>query len=87
VIDASRTSQASPSARLVYLREPSAESCPDERSVRGAVAARLGYDPFFPNAPETMFIEITSVRGQYRARVKLVDGDNVVRGTREIATA
>jgi hypothetical protein len=80
-------SSASPSARLVYLRNPGAESCPDETSVRGAVAARLGYDPFFPNAAETMFIEISRDKDRYRARVKLVDAKNDVRGTREIAQA
>jgi hypothetical protein len=76
---------ASPSAHLVYLRNAGAESCPDETAVRSAVAARLGYDPFFPSAAETMFIEISVEKGQYRARVKLVDGKNDVRGTREIA--
>jgi hypothetical protein len=78
---------ASPSARLVYLRNPGTESCPDETAVRGAVAARLGYDPFFPNASETMFIEISREEAGYHARVKLVAADNNVRGTREIAQA
>jgi hypothetical protein len=83
----SGTAAASPSARLVYLRNAGAESCPDEMSVRGAVAARLGYDPFFPSAQETMFIEVSRDREGYRARVKLVAGDNKVRGTRELSQA
>jgi hypothetical protein len=31
--------------RLDYTRGPGAEACPDERGMRDAVAARLGYDP------------------------------------------
>ena len=33
-------------ARLSYSTAPDVEHCPDERDVRDAVAARLGYDPF-----------------------------------------
>jgi hypothetical protein len=33
------------SVRLDYARAPGAEACPDERATRGAIAARLGYDP------------------------------------------
>lgn len=79
------TAWASPSARLVYVRNADTDSCPDEKAVRAAVTARLGYDPFFPNASETMFIEISKEKGGFRARVKLVDEKNNVRGTREIA--
>ena len=85
VIATSNVSSASPSARLVYLRNAGAEACPDESAVRAAVSSRLGYDPFFPSAAETMFIEISRDKTQYRARVKLVDANNDVRGTREIA--
>ena len=76
---------AAPSARLVYLRNPGAESCPDDLAIRAAVSARLGYDPFLAFAPATMFAEISKVGREYRARIKLVDDKNVVRGTRELA--
>lgn len=75
---------ATPSARLVYVRDKGAEDCPDENALRAAVAARLGYDPFFPYAKATLFAEITRDAGTFRARVKLVDEGNVVRGNREI---
>ena len=81
---ASRAAAASPSARLVYLRDPGAETCPDEAAIRGAVSARLGYDPFFPYATATMFVEIAKESGGFRARIKLVDDDNKVRGAREL---
>lgn len=75
---------AAPSARLVYLRNPGAESCPDERAVRSAVAARLGYDPFFPYAPTTLFAEVERIEGGYEAHIKLVDGASTVLGSREL---
>ncbi len=38
-------------AKLSYTRGP--ESCPDETAFRGQVMARLGYDPFAADAPES----------------------------------
>lgn len=82
-----KTSIATPSARLVYLRNAGTESCPDEAAVRAAVSRRLGYDPFFPHAAATMFIELSREKNGHHARVKLVDEKNDVRGTREITQA
>ena len=76
---------AAPTARLVYVRNVGAESCPDELAIRAAVAARLGYDPFLPVAKATMLAEISKEAKGYRARIKLVDEDNAVRGSRELA--
>jgi len=75
---------AAPAARLVYLRGKGAESCPDENAIKQAVEARLGYDPFIPNATAVMIAEITREAGAYKARIKLVDENNIVRGTREL---
>jgi hypothetical protein len=76
---------AAPSARLVYVREPGAESCVDEEGLRKAVAARLGYDPFFAVAKVTV---VTHVRrepsGAFHADVTLVDESGVARGARAI---
>ena len=80
-----KVAHAAPSARLVYLRNPGAESCPDDQAIRSAVSVRLGYDPFLAFAPATLFAEISKVGREYRARIKLVDDNNVVRGTRELA--
>jgi hypothetical protein len=76
---------ASPSARLVYVRNPGTETCPDEAAIRAAVSARLGYDPFFRSAPATMTVELTMVGDTYRARIQLVDEDGTVRGVRDLA--
>jgi hypothetical protein len=75
---------AAPSARLVYLRNPGAETCPDADAIRSAVAARLGYDPFVAYASATMFAEVSKEGASFRARIKLVDENNVVRGTRDL---
>jgi hypothetical protein len=32
--------------------------CPDEPALRKAVAARVGYDPFFPWAEQTVVVQI-----------------------------
>ena len=71
---------AAPSARLVYVRGPGAERCPSEAAVRAAVSARLGYDPFFDWARETIFVEIQRGPRAFRVLVKLVGADNLQRG-------
>jgi hypothetical protein len=77
---------ASPSSRLVYSRSAEAATCPDEAAVRAAVAARLGYDPFFPWASTTVVVDVERKESGFRAEVKLVDEQGVVRGTRHLET-
>jgi hypothetical protein len=75
---------ATPSAKLTYLRGPGAERCPDEAELRKAVAARLGYDLFFPWATKTVVAEISKARKGFHGRVKIVDEQGLVRGERAI---
>lgn len=79
-------SAATTTARLVYLRGPGTESCPDEGELIDAVAARLGYDPFTPFSLETLFTEVDKDANGFVARVKLVSHDNTVRGARTLQT-
>ena len=81
-----RTAAASPSAHLVYARSPDASSCPDEGALRNAVAARLGYDPFFPWARRTVVVQVWRERGRYRARLQLVDAEGLAHGTRVLSS-
>lgn len=74
---------AAPTARLVYVREAGTETCPDEGSVRAAVAARLGYDPFFSVAESTLVADVTGVGKAFRVRIRLVDAAQMLRGKRE----
>jgi hypothetical protein len=84
---ASSPAGASPSARLVYARAPEASSCPDETALRSAVAARLGYDPFFPWARQTVVVQVWRESGKYRARLQLVDAQGLAHGTRALASS
>ncbi len=77
---------AAPSARLVYVREAEAESCMDEDGLHQAVAARLGYDPFFTWAKVTVVAHVRKEVGAFRADVTLVDEAGVSRGKREITS-
>src|SRR6188508_1378839 len=77
------SSSAFPTSRLTYARGNGAEACPDEPVVRQAVAARLGYDPFFAAADKTIVARIQRSREELRATVELVDDRGIVRGVRE----
>jgi hypothetical protein len=81
-----RPASASPSARLVYARSADASSCPDEMALRGAVAARFGYDPFFAWAKRTVVVEVWRHGGQYASRVQILDELGLARGARELTT-
>jgi hypothetical protein len=79
-----RSALAGASARLIYVRGLGAEECPGETAIRAAVSARLGYDPFFVWAHDSLFVEITRTRGAYHAEIKLVDDQNNLRGHRDM---
>src|SRR5580704_14005592 len=83
---AARQAYAGGSARLVYARAPEASSCPDESALRSAVAARLGYDPFFPWAKQTVVVQVWRENHQYRARLQLVGETGLAHGTRAVAS-
>jgi hypothetical protein len=75
---------ASAASRLMYTRTTGAAHCPDEGRFRAAVAERLGYDPFFPWAEQTVTVDIFEEKGSLRAKLTLVDRDGIVRGTRAL---
>lgn len=75
---------ASPSARLTYVRSIDSASCPDEAALRSAVAARFGYDPFFPWAKKTVVVHIGHEAAHFVAHIELVDDSGLTRGTRDL---
>jgi hypothetical protein len=81
-----RDAFASPGARLVYARSVDAATCPDENALRNAVSARLGYDPFFPWARQTIVVLVWRERGRYRARLQRVDEEGLAHGTRDLSS-
>jgi hypothetical protein len=80
----SRRVDASPTARLVYARGAGASSCPDEEVLRAAVATRLGFDPFFPWARQTVVVLVSKAPEGYVAHVEVVDDTNTAHGTRQL---
>jgi hypothetical protein len=80
------TAAASPTSRLVYSRAPEASSCPDETELRKSVAARFGYDPFFPWAKQTVVVQISRARARYTSRVQLLDEQGIAHGMREFSS-
>ncbi len=79
--------EATPRARLVYGRSAEGATCPDEEALRRAVAARLGYDPFFPWAPQTAVVTIGGHAGRLAARFELVDEHARTEGARTLEAA
>lgn len=79
--------RAGASARLTYARSTGAASCPDESALRSAVAARVGYDPFFPWAKRTFVVQVWRDRGRYMARLQIIDERGLSHGTRELASS
>jgi hypothetical protein len=71
-------------ARLSYTLGRGAEQCPDEQTVRAAVAERLGYDPFQPGARRLVTATVRRAGGSLRGEVNLRDARGAVSGTRQL---
>jgi hypothetical protein len=80
------SARAGVAARLAYARSAAASSCPDESALRSAVAARVGYDPFFPWAKRTFVVQVWRDRGRYMARLQIIDEHGFTHGTRELSS-
>jgi hypothetical protein len=62
--------------RLDYERGPGARQCPDEKVLRGEVAAEIGDDPFTEAGPWSLRAVVTRKKnGAYVATADLFDGD------------
>jgi len=74
-------------SRLVYGRATGANTCPDEAELRAAVKARLGYDPFFPWADQTVVVQIVSKPNRrVSGKVYVVDVQGHASPEREFTT-
>jgi len=74
-------------ARLAYVRGHGAERCPGDATLRGAVAERLGYDPFRDDAPRLIAARVEQVGGALGGEVTLYDPAGKVAGTRKLVAA
>lgn len=80
-----RTGHAEEKARLVYARGPGVPECPAEIELRLWVIARLGYDPFNPQASRVVLARVEKRGGQLVGTVELVDQAGLSSGRRELA--
>jgi hypothetical protein len=87
VLFAAGHAAAAPTGRLVFSRAPGAESCADEATLRRSVAARVGYDPFFPWAKRTIVTNLARQSRDFIATVSLIDEHGVAHGGRELRTS
>ena len=79
--------EAGGGSRLVYGRAPSVTSCPEESELRAAVRARLGYDPFFPWADQTVVAHVAPrPNRRLSGKVYLVDSQGRASPEREFTT-
>ncbi len=76
--------QSEREVRLLYQRKPGAETCPDERAVRDAVAGRLGYDPFREAAERTVRATVERLPRAFAGEVVLQGADGQPHGRRRI---
>ncbi len=70
--------------KLVYARAPEAARCPGQDEIERQVRARLGYEPFAPDASSTLRASIRTAGRGLQARIELRGPDGKVEGVREI---
>jgi hypothetical protein len=73
-------------ARLVYVRGAGANDCPSEVQLRLWVIARLGYDPFSPQASRVVIARIEGADEQLQGSVEVADHQGVSTGRRELSS-
>lgn len=81
---APRAAEARARSRLAYSAEPS--TCPPEEALRSAVAARLGYPPFAPDAGESIATTIRRDGDALVAEITRTAADGAVLGARTLTT-
>jgi hypothetical protein len=75
-----------PSARLVYVREAETDDCPDEQEMKGAVASRLGYDPFQATSASNIEVHVARSDGHLVGRISLSDAAGKRVGERNLTS-
>ena len=83
MLGVARSAAAAPGVRLLYQRSQEALDCPDEPTLREAVTAQLGYDPF-GDGPLTVTATIERLDGGLLARIELSDAEGAPMGARSL---
>jgi hypothetical protein len=74
-------------ARLELTRDPGAASCPDAEALANAVASRLGYDPFDPEADLRMSVHFLREGSLLRGVVEMRTAVGEPKGDRALASS
>lgn len=82
----SGAAHAEEKARLVYSRTPGT-NCPAEIELRLSIVARLGYDPFSPQASRVVLARVERRAHRLVGVVELVDREGSASGRRELYAA
>ena len=78
--------RAEEKARLVYVRGAGADDCPEEVDLRLWVMARLGYDPFSPQASRVVLARVEAREQRLEGTVEVVDQEGKSQGRRELSS-
>lgn len=78
------SAEAEEKARLVYVRSVGAQECPPEVDLRLLVMARLGYDPFSPQASRVVLSRIDASGEKLVGSLEVVDQSGMATGQREL---
>lgn len=87
ILALSSVAHARERTRLVVTRDKNAAECPDERALRDAVGARLGYEPFAPDAPSLIIVTFRQHGEALLGTVQLRDAAGQVKGERTHSSA
>jgi hypothetical protein len=74
-------------ARLVYVRGNGADDCPAEVDLRLWVMARLGYDPFSPQASRVVISRVEARGDRLVSNLEVIDQGGKPTGQRELKAA
>jgi hypothetical protein len=87
VTSAAASKAEHPSARVEYVIDPAlASRCPNERSMRDFVLARLNYDPFDGRPGLFISARVLRLASQLRGELEIKDAEGRLLGTREVSS-
>ena len=78
------SARAEEKVRLVYVRGTGADDCPAEVDLRLLVMARLGYDPFSPQASRVVISRVETRGEQLVSNLEVIDQGGMSTGQREL---
>jgi len=73
--------------RLSWTRAPEAEACPEASVIEADVTARLGANPFRPDAPGSIDVALTRERGEWTALIEDRSDGGAPAGSRVVTSA